>query len=52
MKLNWAQPLIGMDLEECYIVTRLKLIYSSSIHFERFIVIFNIFLVDYTLLHL
>ena len=20
MKLNWAQPLIGMDLEECYIV--------------------------------
>ena len=52
MKLNWAQPLIGMDLEECYIVTRLKPIYRFNIHFGRFIVIFNIFLTDYMLLHL
>lgn len=49
MKLNLAQPLIGMDLEECYIVTGLELIYRFNIHFERFIVIFNIFLSDYML---
>lgn len=51
MKLNWAQPLIGMDLEECYIVflPGHQLIYTSDIQFIRFRVIFYIFLNDYTL---
>ena len=47
MKLNWAQPLIGMDLEECYIVFlpgHHQLIYTSDIQFIRFRVIFHIFL--------
>ena len=51
MKLNWAQPLIGMDLEECYIVflPGHQLIYTSDIQFIRIGVIFYIFLTDYTL---
>ena len=49
MKLNWAQPLIGMDLEECYIVflPGHQLIYTFNIQFTRFRVIFYIFLTDY-----
>lgn len=52
MKLNWAQPLIGMDLEECYIVflTGHQLIYTFNIQFIRLRVIFYIFLTDYNAL--